>query len=131
MRTHAIRMAALLLMLAGCATAPVERAVQPLPEGGQTVTIEMVRFTFLPDVITLRAGIPAKITAVSNSGIPHNITILSPGGGTLKTVDIAARGTAILEATQPKPGRYIFYCDKLLHRWPFAMKGTLDGGGTS
>ncbi len=122
---HAIRMAALLLMLAGCATAPVERSAQPLPGGGQTVTIEMVRFTFLPDVVTLRAGIPAKIIAVSNSGIPHNITILSPEGGTLKTADIAARDTATFEATLPKPGRYVFYCDKFLHRWPFRMEGTL------
>lgn len=124
MGAHTIRMAALLLMLAGCATAPVERAAQPLPEGAQTVTIEMVRFTFLPDAVTLRAGIPAKISAVSNSGIPHNITILFPEGGTLKTVDIAARGTATFEATLPKPGRYVFYCDKLLHRWPFRMEGT-------
>lgn len=125
MRTHAIRMVALLLALAGYTAAPGVGAAQPLPDGGQTVTIEMVRFTFLPDVVTLRAGIPAKITAVSNSGIPHNITILSPEGGTLKTVDIAARGTAILEVTLPKPGRYVFYCDKLLHRWPFGMEGTL------
>lgn len=115
-----------LLGAAGCATASVERAAQQLPAGGQGVTIEMSGFTFSPDVVTLKAGVPITITAVSNSRIPHNITILSLEGQTLKSVDIKARQTATFEATLPKPGRYIFYCDLFLHRRPFGMEGTLE-----
>lgn len=95
------------------------------PTGGQEVTIEMIRFTFRPDVVTLRAGVPATIRAMSVSGIPHNITILSPDGQPLKAVDIPAKGTEILEVTLREPGSYVFYCDKFLHRWPFGMEGTL------
>jgi plastocyanin len=43
----------------------------------------------------------------------------------LKSVDIPARGTETFEVTLPTPGRYGFYCDKFLHRWPFRMEGSL------
>lgn len=114
-----------LLGVAGCATAHVERAAQPVPAGGQAVAIEMVRFTFSPDVVTLQAGVPITITAASNSRIPHNITILSPEGQALKSVDIPAKQTAVFEVTLPRPGRYVFYCAKFLHRRPFGMEGVL------
>ncbi len=114
-----------LLGVAGCATAPVERAAQPLPGGGQEIKIEMVRFTFSPDVITLGAGVPVTVTAVSNSRIPHNITILSLEGQALKSVDVPARQTVAFEVTLPQKGRYVFYCAKFLHRRPFGMEGTL------
>ena len=113
------------VVIAGCATVPLELAAQPQPAGGQAVTIEMVRFTFEPDVVTLKAGTPLKITAASNSRIPHNITVLSLDGQVIKAVDIAARATETFEVTLPTPGRYVFYCDKLLHRWPFRMEGVL------
>jgi plastocyanin len=115
----------LVVSIAGCATAPIERAAQSRPTGEQVVTIEMVRFTFEPDVVTLKAGTPLKVTAASNSRIPHNITVLSLDGQVIKAVDIAARATETFEVTLPQPGRYVFYCDKFLHRWPFAMEGTL------
>ena len=118
-------MGVLILGMAGCASAPVERAAQPLPGGRQAVTIGMVRFTFEPEVVTLRAGVPVTITATSSSRIPHNITVLSLDGRPLKSVDIPAEGTETFEVTLPTPGRYVFYCDKLLHRWPFRMEGVL------
>ena len=85
----------------------------------------MVRFTFEPEMVTLKAGVPVRVTATSNSRIPHNITILSLDGRPLKSVDIPARGTETFEVTLPTPGRYVFYCDKFLHRWPFRMEGSL------
>ncbi len=115
----------LVAVIAGCATAPVERAAQSRPTGEQMVTIEMVRFTFEPEVVTLKAGTPLRITAASNSRIPHNITVRSLDGQVIKAVDIPARATETFEVTLPKPGRYIFYCDKFLHRWPFRMEGAL------
>ena len=79
--------------------------------GGEAVTIEMVRFTFAPDVVTLQAGVPMAITAVSHSRIPHNLTILSPEGQALKRVDIAAEQTVAFDVTLPRPGCYVFYCE--------------------
>ena len=113
------------LGVAGCATTPLERVATQLSPNGQVVTIEVVRFTFYPDVIILRAGVPLAVAAVSNSRIPHNITILSPDGQAVKSVDIPAYQMAAFETTLPRPGRYIFYCDKPLHRGLFGMEGTL------
>lgn len=114
-----------LLGIAGCATAPMERVATQLSPNGQVVTIEMVRFTFHPDLITLRAGVPLAVAAVSNSRIPHNITILSPDGQVMKRVEIPANQTVAFDVSLPRPGRYAFYCDKAFHRWPFGMEGTL------
>jgi plastocyanin len=114
-----------LLGAAGCATAAVERAAQPLAAGGQAVTVETIRFTFLPDVVTLKAGEPITITAVSKSRIPHNITILSLEGQVLKDVDIGRNRTEVFQVTLPAPGRYVFYCANFLHRRPFGMEGAL------
>jgi len=94
--------------------------------GGQTVTIEMSGFNFIPNVTTLQAGVPVTITAVSKSRIPHNITILSLDGRELKSVNIKPQETVTFDATVPAPGRYVFYCDVFLHRWPFGMEGTLE-----
>jgi plastocyanin len=85
----------------------------------------MSGFTFAPNVITLLAGAPLTITAVSKSRIPHNITILSLEGQPLRSVDIKAGQTVTFEVTIVHAGRYVFYCDLLLHRWPFGMEGTL------
>jgi len=113
-----------LLGAAGCATVPVERAAQRLPAGGQAITIEMSGFTFRPDVVTLQAGQPVSITAASKSRIPHDITILSLEGQRLKRVDVPAKQTVAFDVTLLQPGRYVFYCSKLLHRRPFGMEGT-------
>ena len=113
------------LAVAGCATVPVERAAQPLPAGGQGITIEMSGFTFRPDLVTLQAGLPIAITTVSRSRIPHNITVLSPEGQVLKSVDVPAEQTAAFDLTLPRPGRYVFYCATFLHRRPFGMEGAL------
>lgn len=115
---------AFLLGMAGCATARVEGVAQRLPAGGQGVTIEVASFTFRPNAITLQARMPVTITAVSDSGIGHNLTILSPAGQVLKSVDIPASQTVGFEVTVPEPGRYVFYCDRVLHR-PLGMEGVL------
>ncbi|MGH7326596.1 MAG: cupredoxin domain-containing protein [Candidatus Rokuibacteriota bacterium] len=124
-RTQALASLVFPLALAGCASAPVARAAQRGPTGGQAMTIEMSGFNFIPNVIILQAGVPVTITAVSRSRIPHNITILALDGREVKSVNIKARETVTFDATVPVAGRYVFYCDVFLHRWPFGMEGTL------
>lgn len=115
----------LLVSLVGCAGAPVERAAQPLPAGGQAIRIEASGFTFRPDVVTARAGMPLAITAVSESRIPHDITILALDGSILKRVDVPPKQTVAFDVMLNAPGRYVFYCSKFLHRRPFGMDGVL------
>jgi plastocyanin len=115
----------LLLAAGGCASTSAEQAARPLSTGGQAATIEMSAFRFAPNVITLQAGLPLRITAVSKSRIPHNITILSLEGHLLKSVDVKAEQTVAFEVITPQAGRYVFFCDLLLHRWPLGMEGAL------
>lgn len=119
---------ALALALAGCAGARTEQAAEPVPTGGQRITIVMSGFSFRPDVVTLRASVPTIVSAVSDSRIPHNITILSLDGQTLKSVDVPARQITAFEIALPGPGRYVFYCDKFLHR-ALGMEGTFVARG--
>lgn len=113
------------LSLVGCASPTVERTAQALPEGGQRVTIELTSFAFAPSAVSVRAGAPVTIEAVSKSGIAHNLTLLSlDQGATLTSVDVPAKQNVTFQATLPQPGRYVFYCDKFLHR-PFGMEGEL------
>lgn len=113
-----------LLGAAGCAAARVEGVAQRLPAGGQGVTMAVTSFTFRPNVVTLEAGTPVAITARSESGIGHNVTILSPAGQVVKSVDVPAGQTVAFEVRLPGPGRYVFYCDRPLHR-PLGMEGVL------
>lgn len=113
-----------LLGVAGCAAARVEGVARPLPAGGQGVTIELTSFSFRPNVVTFEAGQPLTVSATSDSMIGHNLTILSPAGQVVKRVDVPARQTVAFEVRLPGPGRYVFYCDRPLHR-PLGMEGVL------
>lgn len=115
-------MLGVLLAVAGCAVARVEGVAERLPGGGYEVTMEVASFTFRPNIVTLRAGMPVTITAGSDSGIEHNLTILSPEGQVLKSIDVLAGERVTFEVTLPEPGRYLFYCDRFLHR-PLGMEG--------
>lgn len=114
----------LLLAVAGCAGAPLERSAQPLPAGDQGIRIELSGFTFRPDLITIKAASPLTITAASDSRIPHDITILALDGSIAKRVDVPPKQTVAFDVTLGTPGRYVFYCSKFLHRRPFGMEGT-------
>jgi hypothetical protein len=60
---------------------------------------------------------------VENASFMPWLTILSPEGRVLESVDIPAKERAAVEVALPRPGRYVFYCGKFLHRWPFGMEG--------
>lgn len=95
------------LSLVGCASPTVERTAQALPEGGQRVTIELTSFAFAPSAVSVRAGAPVTIEAVSKSGIAHNLTLLSlDQGATLTSVDVPAKQNVTFQAT-PAPARAI------------------------
>ncbi len=115
----------LTLIVAGCAGAPVERAAQPLPAGGQAIRVELSGFSFRPDAIAIKAAAPLTITAASDSRIPHDITILALDGSIVKRVDVPPKQTVGFDVLLATPGRYAFYCSKFLHRRPFGMEGVL------
>jgi plastocyanin len=109
----------------GCVGVPVQRAAQPLPAGGQEIRIELSGFSYRPELITVKAATPLIVTAVSDSRIPHDITIVGLDGALVKRVDVPPRQTVAFDVTLERPGRYVFYCSKFLHRRPFGMDGIL------
>jgi plastocyanin len=111
-----------ILGLAGCAVARVEGTAQPLPAGSQGVTMELVSFAFRPNVVTVEAGQPITITAKNESRGKHNVTVRSPEGRVLKSVDVPGRQTRTFELTLTEPARYALSCDVFLHP-TFGMKG--------
>ncbi len=113
----------IVLGLAGCATAQSVQTAETLPSGGQAINVEVVSFAFRPNVIEVTAGSPLKLIAHNTSGVTHNITILSQTNEPLKSVDVPAGQTVTVEVTLPAPGRYVFYCNKPMHR-TFGMEGT-------
>lgn len=100
-----------ILGLAGCGAARVEGIAQPLPAGRYGVTMELVNFAFRPNVVTVEAGRPITITAVSTSIAKHNVTIISTDGELLADVDVPSRQTQTFEVTLRQPGTYELYCD--------------------
>lgn len=76
-------------------------------------------------MVTLQAGVPITITGVSNSRLPHNITIVTPEGLFLESEDVPANKTVTIRTVLPQPGRYVFYCAVRFHRRPFGMEGVL------
>ncbi len=57
--------------------------------------------------------------------IEHNLTIQTPQGKTLVSVDIPAKGTATAKVNLAETGTYNFYCDKPLHA-RMGMKGRIE-----
>jgi plastocyanin len=125
--TGMLRRADLLLVivlgLAGCATVQSVQMSEKLPSGGKAINVEIVSFSFRPNMIEVPAGSPFTLSAHNTSGVTHNITILSQSNEPLKQVDVPAGQTVTLEVTLPAPGRYVFYCNKFMHR-TFGMEGT-------
>jgi plastocyanin len=116
----------IVLGLAGCAAARIEGAAQPLPAGGYGVTLDLVNFAFRPNVITVEAGRPVTIAAVSTSIARRNVTIISFEGELLADVDVPSRQTRTFEATFREPGTYELYCDVGMHR-SLGMEGVFVG----
>ena len=103
---------AFVLTLAGCAAGRIEGKAQPLPAGGYGLTVELVNFTFRPNVITVDADRLITITAVSRSIakqtlIPHHHRMTPPPGATTLAEVRAALDAAgvTVPITNPARGR--------------------------
>ena len=89
------------------------------------IKIELSGFTFRPDVISIKAATPLTMTAVSDSRIPHDITILTLDGSIVERVDVPPKQTVAFNVVLTTAGRYTFYCSKFLHPCPFGRHGAL------
>jgi plastocyanin len=101
-----------------------------LAAGAETVTIELERHSFSPEVVTVRAGETVRLELVNKEDIfAHNFTLQAADAGLDLDVDIPPQKTRSVEIRPTRDGSYTFYCNKGLpfmktHR-ELGMEGTL------
>jgi plastocyanin len=135
----AMRVAALPLVVAltGCATAaaPVAQSTVPAGSAGKTVTVVLTNFSFSPDHITLRVGVPARLRLVNQSTGGHDFSApgffasssfppgsKAPPGG---EIEVGSQRTAEIALTPLMPGTYPVECTHFLHSL-FGMTATIE-----
>ena len=84
------------------------------PADARVINVEATRFTYSPEVITVKKGERIKIV-VDNKDTTHGIAIS----------DLGLRGIDSIEFTADKVGTYEFYCPTFCGNEHREMKGTL------
>ncbi len=110
------------LLMAACAGAPQKPVV--LEPGTRELTMKADSLYFEPNYIKARQGDILTIKIENVASIDHNLTIQTPQGRTLVSVDIPAKGTATAKVELSEIGTYNFYCNKPLHS-TMGMKGQI------
>lgn len=105
---------------ATAAPAGTESASVMMEDGAQAVTVEGGNFYFKPNEIRVKAGTPVKLTFKNAQGF-HNFVIEELD---VKSKQITAGNSEVIEFTPTKKGSYEFYCSVGQHR-QMGMKGTL------
>lgn len=121
---HALAFTSLLLILTGCAGTPGSPESIVLGPGESRVVLTADSYSFAPESITARAGEKLVLEVENTSGSDHTITIEGPGGRTLRSVDLPARGKIPVTLLLEKAGKYPFYCDQPFHR-TLGMEGEI------
>jgi plastocyanin len=84
-------------------------------DGVQRVAMEADSYSYRPDHIVVRAGVPLEITLTSVTTLtPHNFIIKEPKAGILIEQEVGAGKTTTVRFTPTQPGSFTFYCDKRL-----------------
>ncbi len=117
-----------IISLAVGACAGAKQKPMVLESGEKSLVMKVESFKFEPDDIKAHQGdrLTVKLENISGSG--HNLTIKTPRGDTLVSVDIPAKETVSVEINLAEIGTYPFYCDKPLHS-SLGMKGKIEVTG--
>lgn len=114
-----------LLLQPGCAGTPEvpERALGP--PGHPAIVLTAKSFSFTPETIQARAGDELTLEVDNISGSDHNLTIETPGGRTLRSVDLPARERITVKVRLKEAGTYPFYCEQPYHS-TLGMRGSIQ-----
>ena len=131
----------LFLVLTACVT-PVAVRCQPSqgPAAPEEIVIRLSSFSYSPDTLRLRVGVPVRLRLVSESSGRHNFVARAffaasdfvpgfapPADG---AVEVAAGKTVELTLIPRMPGTYPVRCTHFLHSL-FGMRGTIVVMGPS
>jgi uncharacterized cupredoxin-like copper-binding protein len=91
------------------------------PAGGETVTVDMKEFRFIPSQITVKRG--RVMFEVRNSGqLPHVFQVTGPGVDT--HIALLPEGAATLDVPLTTPGEYRLICPIPTHP-ELGMQGSI------
>ncbi len=115
----------IVVVLVAAACASVEQKSMVLEPGERTIVMKVESYKFEPNDIKAHRGdvLTVKLENVSSAG--HNLTIETPQGAKLMSVDIPAKGTVSVKVNLAETGIYHFYCDKPMHP-TLGMKGQIE-----
>ncbi len=111
------------VLAAACAT--VQQKPMVLEPGEKTLMIKAENFKFEPNLIKAHQGDVLTIKMESGASTEHNLTIKTPQGDTMTSVEIPAKGTVSVTVNLTETGTYHFYCAKPFHS-TFGMKGQIE-----
>ena len=115
----------ILLVLVVTACTGVQQKPTVLGPEEKALVIKVDNFKFVPNDIKVRRGDILMLKLENAANTNHNLTIKTPQGATLLSVDIPAKGTASASVSIKQAGIYPFYCDKTMHS-TLGMKGKLE-----
>jgi len=124
-----IRLAAVGILIGFVWSAPVGTAAQ-----FETITVHLSNFSFVPDRLRLRAGVPVRLHIVNDSSLGHNFSApalfllasLFPDGAPPASgkVEVGPNQSEDLFLVPSAPGTYKFECTHFLHSL-FNMTGSI------
>ena len=111
------------ILAVACAT--VQQKSMLLEPGEKSLIIKAGNFKFEPNRIKAHRGDVLMIKVENVASTEHNLTLKTPEGNPMMSMDIPAKGTASVKVNLTEAGIYHFYCDKTLHS-TFGMKGEIE-----
>ena len=118
----------IVMVLAVAACASVQQKPTVIESGEKTLVIKVESFKFEPNDIKAHRGDILTLKLENIASVEHNLTIKTPQGATLVSVDIPAKDTVSVGINLAENGIYPFYCDKPLHP-TLGMKGKIEVTG--
>ncbi len=115
----------IVVVLVAAACASVQQKPVVLEPGEKTLVMKVESFKFEPNDIKAHRGdvLTLKLENVASAG--HNLTIETPQGAKLVSVNIPGKGTVSVKVNLAETGIYHFYCDMPMHP-TLGMKGQIE-----
>ncbi|GAB4266435.1 MAG: hypothetical protein Kow0092_19410 [Deferrisomatales bacterium] len=107
-----------------CARLQPPVALEPGTAGPAVLSVTAENFSFRPNHIQAPRGTRLVLDVDNVSGTAHNVTVISPGGVVMTSVELPAGRVTRVELPLAQVGDYPFYCAKPFHP-ALGMRGVI------
>lgn len=116
---------AFLFFCGACAVLQAPLEVPKSSETRQSIAVTADSFAFRPNNLVATAGSTLILEVENASTATHNLTVETPDGEVLTSVDLPGERAVRIEVPLKSRGMYTFYCDKFMHA-TLGMRGRID-----